>query len=40
MVLPLAVVVQPVSSTRAPVTLVQPRGSGPPTFLEQRHLLL
>jgi hypothetical protein len=38
--LPLAVVVQPVSITRAPVTLVQPTGSGPPTFLEQRHLLL
>ena len=35
----LAVVAQPVPAW-PPATLVQPTGSGPPTFLEQRHLLL
>ena len=37
--LPLAVVVKAAPSW-VPATLVQPTGSGPPTFLEQRHLLL
>jgi len=36
---PLAVAVQP-KPILARATLVQPTGSGPPTFLEQRHLLL
>jgi hypothetical protein len=36
---PLAVVVRPAPNW-ARATLVQPTGSGPPTFLEQRHLLL
>jgi len=36
---PLTVAFQP-PPTWVRVTLVQPTGSGPPTFLEQRHLLL
>jgi hypothetical protein len=38
--LPATVLPTPARPDRGMLHVVQPRGSGPPTFLEQRHLLL